>query len=93
VILLDNPTSGLDPLSRASVEELLFELKQRYTIIMVLHSVQQAARVADHAAFLLSGEPVEVGPGQRLFVKSGDKRTEGLCNRTVWIDEDQVRCS
>ena len=55
VIVLDNPTSGLDPLSTGVVEESLYELKQRYTIIMVPHSVQQAARVADRAAFLLDG--------------------------------------
>ena len=76
VILLDNPTSGLDPISTATVEESLFELKQRYTIIMVPHSVQQAARVADRAAFLLNGELVEVGPAERMFVHPQDQRTE-----------------
>ena len=76
VILLDNPTSGLDPLSTATVEESLYELKQRYTIIMVPHSVQQAARIADRAAFLLDGELVEVGPASRLFVRPQDQRTE-----------------
>lgn len=76
VIVLDNPTSGLDPLSTAMVEASLYELKQRYTIIMVPHSVQQAGRVADRAAFLLSGELVEVGSGQQLFVKPKKKQTE-----------------
>jgi phosphate transport system ATP-binding protein len=76
VILLDNPTSGLDPLSTATVEESLLELKQRYTIIMVPHSVQQAARVADRAAFLLNGEVVEVGTRHQLFIQPKDKRTE-----------------
>jgi phosphate transport system ATP-binding protein len=76
VILLDNPTSGLDPISTATVEESLFELKQRYTIVMVPHSVQQAARVADRAAFLLNGELVEVGPAERMFVHPQDQRTE-----------------
>jgi len=76
VILLDNPTSGLDPLSTATVEESLFELKARYTIVMVPHSVQQAARVADQAAFLLDGELVEVGHAERIFVHPQDKRTE-----------------
>jgi phosphate transport system ATP-binding protein len=76
VILLDNPTSGLDPLSTATVEESLLELKQRYTIIMVPHSVQQAARVADRAGFLLDGELVEVGTAGKLFVQPKDKRTE-----------------
>ena len=76
VILLDNPTSGLDPLSTATVEESLFELKERYTIVMVPHSVQQAARVADQAAFLLDGELVEAGHAERVFVHPQDKRTE-----------------
>ncbi len=76
VILLDNPTSGLDPISTATVEESLFELKQRYTIIMVPHSVQQAARVADRAAFLLNGELVDGGPAERMFVHPQDQRTE-----------------
>ena len=76
VILLDNPTSGLDPLSTATVEESLYELKQRYTIVMVPHSVQQAARVADRAAFMLDGQIVEVGSANRLFVNPQNKRTE-----------------
>lgn len=76
VILLDNPTSGLDPLSTATVEESLYELKQRYTIVMVPHSVQQAARVADRAAFLLDGALIEVGPAGQMFVNPHDKRTE-----------------
>src|SRR5215204_3734797 len=67
VILLDNPTSGLDPLSTSMVEDSLYELKQHYTIIMVPHSVQQAARVADRAAFLLNGELIEVGTQQKMF--------------------------
>ena len=76
VILLDNPTSGLDPISTALVEESLFALKQQYTIIMVPHSVQQASRVADRAAFLLNGEVVEIGSQQRIFIHPRDKRTE-----------------
>lgn len=76
VILLDNPTSGLDPISTAIVEESLYELKRRYTIIMVPHSVQQAARVADSAAFMLDGELVEIGQQKDLFVTPKDQRTE-----------------
>lgn len=76
VILLDNPTSGLDPISTSIVEQSLYELKQQYTIIMVPHSVQQAARVADRAAFLLDGEVVEVGEQEKLFITPRDKRTE-----------------
>ncbi|MBE2232313.1 MAG: phosphate ABC transporter ATP-binding protein [Anaerolinea sp.] len=76
VILLDNPTSGLDPLSTNMVEEMLHDLSQRYTIIMVPHSVQQAARVADRAAFMLDGELIEVAKGERLFLHPQDQRTE-----------------
>lgn len=76
VILLDNPTSGLDPLSTATVEESLYELKERYTIIMVPHSVQQAARVADRAAFLLDGHLIELDTGERLFMHPKEQRTE-----------------
>lgn len=76
VILLDNPTSGLDPISTSIVEQSLYELKQQYTIIMVPHSVQQAARVADRAAFMLDGEVVEIGEREKLFLRPRDKRTE-----------------
>lgn len=76
VILLDNPTSGLDPLSTATVEESLGELKERYTIIMVPHSVQQAARVADRAGFLLNGQLIEVDKASKLFAGPKDQRTE-----------------
>ncbi len=76
VILLDNPTSGLDPLSTAKVEASLQELKAAYTIVMVPHSVQQAARVADLAVFFLGGELVEAGPGAEIFTRPRDQRTE-----------------
>jgi len=76
VILLDNPTSGLDPISTATVEQSLHELKKHYTIIMVPHSVQQAGRVADRGAFLLDGQIVEIGTQSSLFVHPQDKRTE-----------------
>jgi len=76
VVVLDNPTSGLDPLSTTTVEESLYELKKRYTIIMVPHSVQQGARVADHAAFLLDGELIETGPVDQMFMRPQDQRTE-----------------
>jgi phosphate transport system ATP-binding protein len=76
VILLDNPTSGLDPLSTGIVEDSLDELKARYTIILVPHSIQQAARMADRAAFMLDGEVVEVGKGSELFTNPQDERTE-----------------
>jgi phosphate transport system ATP-binding protein len=76
VILLDEPTSGLDPISTVKVEESLQELKKDYTIILVPHSVQQAARTADYAAFFLQGELVEFAPGNKLFVTPQDQRTE-----------------
>ena len=76
VILLDEPTSGLDPISTSKVEASLQEIKQHYTIVLVPHSVQQAARVADFAAFFLQGELVESGLGSELFIHPKDKRTE-----------------
>jgi phosphate transport system ATP-binding protein len=76
VILLDNPTSGLDPLSTAKVEDSLQELKTQYTILFVPHSVQQAARVADLAVFLLGGQLVESGPGEQIFTRPRESRTE-----------------
>ena len=69
VILLDEPTSGLDPISTGKVESTLQELKQKYTIVLVPHSVQQAARTADKAAFFLQGELIEYDTGDRIFVK------------------------
>ena len=76
VLLLDNPTSGLDPISTSVVEDSLQELKQQYTIILVPHSVQQAARVGDHAGFMLDGELVETGLMKMMFSKPQDQRTE-----------------
>jgi phosphate transport system ATP-binding protein len=76
VILLDEPTSGLDPISTGKVEASLLELKKHYTIILVPHSVQQAARTADYAAFFLQGELVEYGDGKELFTNPQDHRTE-----------------
>ncbi len=76
VLLLDEPTSGLDPISTRKVEDSLFELKKRYTIIIVPHSIQQAARVADVAAFFLMGDLVEYAHGTELFTRPRDKRTE-----------------
>ena len=76
IILLDEPTSGLDPISTGKVEASLQELKKDYTIILVPHSVQQAARTADFAAFFLQGELVEYAEGKTLFTTPTDKRTE-----------------
>jgi phosphate transport system ATP-binding protein len=76
VILMDEPCSALDPIATLKIEELIDELKQRVTIVIVTHNMQQAARVADRTAFMLSGELVEVGPTQEIFTKPDDPRTE-----------------
>ena len=76
IILLDEPTSGLDPISTGKVEAALLELKKEYTVILVPHSVQQAARAADFAAFFLQGELVEYGEGKSIFTAPKEKRTE-----------------
>jgi len=76
VILLDEPTSGLDPISTGKVEASLQELKKDYTVVLVPHSIQQAARTADHAAFFLQGELVEYAEGKGLFTHPKNKRTE-----------------
>ncbi len=76
IILLDEPTSGLDPISTGKVEAALQVLKEQYTVILVPHSVQQAARTADYAAFFLQGELVEYGEGKSIFTAPKEKRTE-----------------
>jgi phosphate transport system ATP-binding protein len=76
VILMDEPCSALDPLATLRIEELIGDLKKRYTIVIVTHNMQQAARVADETAFMLSGELVEFGPTERIFTSPEDSRTE-----------------
>jgi phosphate transport system ATP-binding protein len=76
VILLDEPTSGLDPISTTKVEASLQELKDEYTIILVPHSIQQAARTADQAAFFLQGDLIEYSAGKTIFINPIDKRTQ-----------------
>lgn len=76
VVLMDEPASALDPASTARVEDLILELRSRYTIIIVTHNLQQGARVSTETAFFLSGELVEFGPTERLFTRPQDKRTE-----------------
>ena len=76
VILLDEPTSALDPISTLKIEELLMELKEKYTIAIVTHNMQQASRIADYTAFFLVGEMVEYGLTKDLFSLPKDKRTE-----------------
>jgi phosphate transport system ATP-binding protein len=76
VILLDEPCSALDPISTLKVEELIHELKQRYTIIIVTHNMQQAARVSDRTAFMYLGELIEYGDTDQVFTNPAQKRTE-----------------
>ena len=76
VLLMDEPTSALDPISTSKIEDLVWELKAKYTIIMVTHNMQQAARVSDKTAFFLLGEAVEFDDTQKIFSKPKDKRTE-----------------
>ena len=76
VILLDEPTSALDPIATARIENLLNELTEHYTIILAPHNAQQAARMADYAAFFLQGELVEFNEGKQIFLNPKDKRTE-----------------
>ena len=76
VLLMDESTSALDPISTSKIEELAMELKSRYTVVMVTHNMQQAVRVSDMTAFFLLGELVEFGETERLFSHPRDKRTE-----------------
>ncbi len=76
VILLDEPTSGLDPISTGKVEETLQTLKDKYTVIIVPHSIQQAARIADYSAFFLAGELVEYTRGKQIFTRPIDSRSQ-----------------
>ena len=76
VLLMDEPTSALDPISTSKIEDLALELKKEYTIIMVTHNMQQAARISDKTAFFLLGEVIEYGSTETLFSIPSDKRTE-----------------
>ena len=76
VLLMDEPTSALDPISTSRIEELAMELKEKYTIVMVTHNMQQAVRVSDYTAFFLLGELVEFGKTDDIFSQPQDKRTE-----------------
>ena len=76
VLLMDEPTSALDPISTSRIEELVMELKKDYTIVMVTHNMQQAARISDKTAFFLLGDMVEFGPTEKIFSMPQDRRTE-----------------
>ncbi len=76
VLLMDEPASALDPVSTAKIEDLIFELKTQYTIVIVTHNMQQAARVAERTGFFLSGKLIEFDVTHKIFTNPGDKRTE-----------------
>ena len=76
VLLMDEPTSALDPIATSRIEDLVMELKDSYTIVIVTHNMQQAVRISDQTAFFLLGDLVEYGETERLFSKPADKRTE-----------------
>ncbi|MCK8817771.1 phosphate ABC transporter ATP-binding protein PstB [Natroniella sulfidigena] len=76
ILLMDEPTSALDPIATAKIEELMDNLREDYTIVIVTHSMQQAARISDYTAFFLMGEMIEYGPTERIFEKPEHKKTE-----------------
>ena len=76
VILMDEPTSALDPISTSRIEDLAIDLKDKYTIVIVTHNMQQASRISDNTAFFLLGELIEYNNTERLFSIPADKRTE-----------------
>lgn len=76
VLLMDEPCSALDPIATARIEDLIHELKSRYTMVIVTHNMQQAARISDQTAFFLQGDLVETGPTNHVFTKPSDSRTE-----------------
>ena len=76
VLLMDEPTSALDPISTSKIEDLMEELKKKYTVVIVTHNMQQAVRVADDTAFFLLGELIEFGDTKQIFSYPQDKRTE-----------------
>ena len=76
IILMDEPTSALDPISTSAIEDLMDELKEKYTIVIVTHNMQQAARISDQTAFFLTGEVIEMDETKKIFENPSDKRTE-----------------
>jgi len=76
VLLMDEPASALDPIATAKIEDLIHELRERYTIVIVTHNMQQAARVSDQTAFFYMGQLIEVGPTEKMFTNPEEQRTE-----------------
>lgn len=92
IILMDEPTSALDPISTASIEELLEDLRGKYTIVIVTHNMQQAARISDKTAFFLSGEVIEMDKTKKIFNDPKDKRTEDyITGRFGWYENKIYR--
>ena len=85
IILMDEATSALDPISTQKMEELMVELKKNYTVIIVTHNMQQAARVADKTAFFFMGDLIEYGPTSQIFENPVEEKTKGVCQRSVWL--------
>ena len=85
---MDEPASALDPVSTLKIEELVEELKQRYTIVIVTHNMQQAARIADTTAFMLEGELIEHGPTNKIFTNPERRADRALRHRQVRIVEE-----
>jgi len=76
VVLMDEPTSALDPIATSKIEDLMQDLAEKYTIIIVTHNMQQAGRISDRTAFFLMGEMIEINPTQKIFSRPDNKRTE-----------------
>ena len=87
---MDEPTSALDPISTSKIEELAMELKDKYTIVIVTHNMQQAVRISDNTAFFLLGELVEYGDTEQMFSQPRDKTHRGLYHGEVWMNEKPV---
>ncbi len=95
VLLMDEPCSALDPISTGKIEELIFQLKERYTIVIVTHNMQQAARVAEFTGFFLLGKLIEFDQTEKIFTKPSDKKTEdyitgNLVNRSLRLLLDRL---
>ncbi len=76
MLLMDEPTSALDPISTSKIEELAMQLREKYTIVIVTHNMQQAVRISDNTAFFLLGELIEYGNTEQIFSQPGNKKTE-----------------
>jgi len=78
VLLMDEPAAALDPISTSKIEDLIIELKKNYTVVIVTHNLQQAARISEYCAFFLQGRIVEAGPSMQMFLTPAKKETEGF---------------